>query len=1510
MNRFWHTIIRPIIEKLKVNYIVEIGSDTGVNTRNILDYCLDNDAHMTAIDPQPKFDVNEFKSEYGDKFEIYKELSLSRLPLLKNYDVILIDGDHNWYTVYNELKIIEKNFKTKKFPIIFLHDLGWPYDRRDVYYNPQNIPDDYRQPYKKLGLHPQLAHLKENGGLNLSLNNSVYVNNPRNGVLTAVEDFIDKSTSEFSFDLINAFFGLGILYPKNDEIENIVKKVIRSANLLGILEEERVRLYIEYSESVSKTKLLEKRLYQTEFELKSSNELISEKNLVIQELMGNEKQINELNSQIDNLSTRIYEMDYLNNKDRSITQKLISKFPTLYIILSRKNKGIKTALTNVKGYRAIKKNHLFDIGYYLKYSDDVRLSGADPFIHYLYHGYKEGRNPSSTFDGNYYLNNSNDVKNSNLNPLVHYSLYGMKEGRKPNEIFQGYKRDLPSKSNLIYHPLSNHQINSILAAFNFNKKISIIIPIYNAYEDVKDCINSILKNTKLPYELILIDDSSSDKRIGTLLDELENLPHIKVIKNKENKGFVKNINMGIHNSDGDVVLLNSDTVVTPRWLQKLTVAAYSDRSIGTVTPLSNAAGAFSVPEIGKENEIPIFLSRDGMASLVETVSDNVNMEVPTGNGFCLFIKRSIINDVGFFDETAFGRGYGEENDFCMRAIDRSWKNIIDDSTYIYHKRSASFSDKKKELIKQHRAILDKKYPSYTKKVHEFTSSVKLKNIQDNIRSEMDDINFDRINYINKKRILYVLHQGEGGTFKTNKDLMQNIRKTFECFILTSTTKQLLLWKQTKNGLEKINSWNIKSKWSSKKFYNNEFRDVYFNVLIGLKIDIVHIRHLFKHTFDLPDIAHKLGIPIILSFHDFYFICPSFHLIDENNKYCAGKCTEGKNQCKIPSELLNDLPVLKTFIDEWRSEISNIFDKCSTFITTSEVAKQIYISIYPQLAEKTFKVIEHGRDLNKELNSKFEFPSTDKPVKILIPGNIDNHKGAEFIKQLKKQDKRNRLEFHFMGSIVSYLSDYGIYHGKYERNSFCGMVNDIKPSFIGIFSIWPETYCHTLSEAWSCGIPVLTSKIGVLEERLCKNNGGWILNHNSPSESYKEIMRIVNSPEEYKLIKEQINKIHFTSTKEMAYEYEFIYWQNLLITEYSKIENIYRVAIIIKGRNGDHPPTANIRLLLPFYHPSLYGKIVPYIIDEDDLDTVNKDSFLIERIYDCVIVQRDVLDESFANLLVKRCKEHDIKLIYEIDDDLLNIDKTHPEYKKYLSKSTIIKYLIENADLVTVSTDLLKSKFEGIANNVICISNALDERLWCTKVNSFPIENDTIIVGYMGSFTHERDLIIIKNAIKNLQKKLAENNLKFNFEVIGGMRNTGWIKQIEIPSDNEEYRKFVQWLKKVTANWNIAVAPLADTNINRGKSEIKYLEYTGLDLAGVYSDIGSYNEIIKNGYNGLLVKNNNTKEWEEQIYKLITDSELCSNIKSNARNNLIEKYLLKHRTELWYKTVEELVDKKI
>ena len=124
-------------------------------------------------------------------------------------------------------------------------------------------------------------------------------------------------------------------------------------------------------------------------------------------------------SQYDDLKAQFYETQYLNNNGGPINQRIISWFPSLYILLKMRKTGIKNALINMKGYRSIKKEHLLNIGYYLKNNSDVRISGIDPIIHYIYHGYKEGRKPDPTFDGDYYLEIHYDVKTSNINPLVH-----------------------------------------------------------------------------------------------------------------------------------------------------------------------------------------------------------------------------------------------------------------------------------------------------------------------------------------------------------------------------------------------------------------------------------------------------------------------------------------------------------------------------------------------------------------------------------------------------------------------------------------------------------------------------------------------------------------------------------------------------------------------------------------------------------------------------------------------------------------------------------------------------------------------------------------------------------------------------------------------------------------------------------------------------------------------------------------------------------------------------------
>ena len=136
MYYFWDTVIQPVLEILQPKTIVEIGSDQGHNTENLLEYCQQQNAKLHVIDPWPKYEISDWEEEYGESVVFHLSLSLNALPLVEQCDLVLIDGDHNWYTVFNELKLIEKlsDKQSQPFPLILLHDIGWPYGRRDLYY--------------------------------------------------------------------------------------------------------------------------------------------------------------------------------------------------------------------------------------------------------------------------------------------------------------------------------------------------------------------------------------------------------------------------------------------------------------------------------------------------------------------------------------------------------------------------------------------------------------------------------------------------------------------------------------------------------------------------------------------------------------------------------------------------------------------------------------------------------------------------------------------------------------------------------------------------------------------------------------------------------------------------------------------------------------------------------------------------------------------------------------------------------------------------------------------------------------------------------------------------------------------------------------------------------------------------------------------------------------------------------------------------------------------------------
>lgn len=406
------------------------------------------------------------------------------------------------------------------------------------------------------------------------------------------------------------------------------------------------------------------------------------------------------------------------------------------------------------------------------------------------------------------------------------------------------------------------------------------------------------------------------------------------------------------------------------------------------------------------------------------------------------------------------------------------------------------------------------------------------------------------------KILYVLHSGiRGGTFLTNKDLMKNVEKDYDVFLLGAENDFFRLYSFSKGKLTVIKQYprylnrNVSVdnsnqeivKWSAKTFHNSWLSFVYFDILINYSIDIVHIRHLINHSFDLPEVAKKLGIPVVLSMHDFYFICPFYVLLDENYDYCGGNCKNNEKNCYCPLNSLSDINS-KEFIIEWRENVLKMFSFVDYFITTSNIVKNLFLSIYDDssiINDDNFKVIEHGRDFPKLRKKYYEIPSSDNPIKILCPANhLNRMKGSELIKQIKMEDKNDLLEFHFLGNCHDGVEEYGINHGIFERDDFHKKVEEIKPSFIGIFSIWPETFCHTLTEAWSCGIPVIGTNIGVVEDRILKNNGGFIIDRNDPKKSYDIILNI--SATDYIDCVKNIENIHLKSTKSMANQYILIY----------------------------------------------------------------------------------------------------------------------------------------------------------------------------------------------------------------------------------------------------------------------------------------------------------------------------------------------------------------------------------
>ena len=661
-------------------------------------------------------------------------------------------------------------------------------------------------------------------------------------------------------------------------------------------------------------------------------------------------------------------------------------------------------------------------------------------------------------------------------------------------------------------------------------KCDIIIPIYNAYDCVVACIESVINNTEFKgNKLILIDDKSPDDRILPVLEKYDKkYDFIELLKNEKNMGFVSTVNRGMKHSKNDVLLLNSDTEVTKGWLKRIVECAYSEKMIGTVTPLSNNATHVSVPKGLQENDLPSNMSLEEYGKLVEKCAYNEKQQLPTAHGFCMFIKRGVLNLIGYFDEETFGMGYGEENDFSFRCLDYGYKNVLCDSVIIYHKEKQSFSERREELIKTNLKKLHDRYPIYSRRIELWCETFPIKKICENIDYQ--------IQLHKRKNILILIHDWNdvknnvGGTTLHVFDLINKMRNMYNFHVLAPSNGIYKLTSYFENTEKIINFEGVDS-YSLYGFYNNKYKEMIENIIEGFRIDTIHIHHMIGHFFDVVDVAKKYEVYTSITLHDFYCLCPSINMLYKMEKYCPNLKEKNCGEC-----LLYKKGIRNNIIGNWNEKWNEFLLQIDKIIVPSQNTKKEINKIYKNIK---IDVIEHGIDLEK--NNYISSIEDKNEYNIAFVGVMSIHKGGRILQELIKKTRGKNIKIHLFGTsefkeLEKNKSNY-IYHGKYKREDLPKLIAENNINLVCNFSIWAETYSYTLTEEIASGVPVLSFDIGAVGDRIKENKYGYTISVNSTiDEIFEKINNIFENKEEYKETINNLKKYNIKTVDEMCKEY--------------------------------------------------------------------------------------------------------------------------------------------------------------------------------------------------------------------------------------------------------------------------------------------------------------------------------------------------------------------------------------
>lgn len=724
--------------------------------------------------------------------------------------------------------------------------------------------------------------------------------------------------------------------------------------------------------------------------------------------------------------------------------------------------------------RGLSPSPWFSPEYYLQGNPDVAAQRLDPLAHYLRHGALEGRSPCAAFDGLFYLRANPDIAEARVNPLLHYLRYGRTEGRRPLPAGEGGATPepaAPGELQQVFAPGAADWSAALARPDQDGARVDVIVPVYKGRAETLRCLLSVLTAPcQTPFALIVIDDASPDQELSQELRELAQKNLFTLLANEQNLGFVRTVNRGMAlHEDRDIVLLNADTEVYGNWLDRLLQVAERQPRAGTITPLSNNATICSYPRFLQDNPYPLELAPAELDALAAEHNAGVIAEAPTGVGFCLYIRRSCLAQIGPFDADRFGKGYGEENDFCQRALRRGWRNLIAAEVFVRHWGSASFAVEKSARVKTALEVIDRLYPSYHRDVAQFIAA-------DPLRPARECLDWQRFRRQARTRnVLIVCHSRGGGTERLVREDMQRLQQQ-GCGVF-------LLRPQIGHAARVVLSHPLVRIAPNLREFPLEDGPRLAQACRELGITEVHT-HSFvdfapQATAQVRALCAALGARLEMRVHDYEVICPRINLADQDGLYCGEPEPAGCNQCL----LTRGSESRATDIVRWRARYGELIATAERVIVPDSDVAQRLAHYFPQAP---LAVVPHESLRVAPLHSPAVAPGAR--LRIVVPGAISRFKGYGILRACASAARRDGLPLQFV--LMGYSADDSALQasgveitGRYLESQAQTLLDKLEPHVIWLPSTWPETYSYTLSLALATGYPVFAFDLGAIAGRL-------------------------------------------------------------------------------------------------------------------------------------------------------------------------------------------------------------------------------------------------------------------------------------------------------------------------------------------------------------------------------------------------------------------------------------------